>query len=54
MVDEPDGKPLQSEKKPINTTTTNLGYTTEEALKVLGDDIDEVVKSYETNVHNER
>lgn len=59
MVDEPDEKHLQSEKKAafINTTTattTNLGYTTQEALKVLCDEIETVVKSYETKFHNER
>lgn len=68
MVDEPDEKHLQSEKKAAdsnnattntttNTTTTtakNLGYTTQEALKVLCDEIETVVKSYETKFHNER
>lgn len=36
------------------TTTSNLGLTTQEALKVLCDEIEEVVKSYERNLHNER
>ncbi|XP_055296845.1 transmembrane protein 94 isoform X2 [Sitodiplosis mosellana] len=55
MVDEPDEKHLQSEKKPTDSTTitTNLGYTTKEALKVLCDEIETVVKSYETKFHNE-
>lgn len=52
MVDEPDENHLQSEKKPSNTI--NLGYTTQEALKVLCDEIEKVVKSYETDFHNER
>lgn len=52
MVDEPDENHLQSEKNPSNTT--NLGYSTGEALKVLGDEIEKVVKSYETDFHNER
>lgn len=51
MVDEPDEKNLQSEGKPTNNS--NLGYTTREALIILGDEIDKVVKSYETNIHNE-
>lgn len=62
MVDEPDEKHLQGEKKkpaPTTTTTnhnnhTNLGLTTHEALKVLCDEIEEVVKLYERNLHNER
>lgn len=54
MVDEPDEKHLQSEKKTADSTTTNLGYTTKEALKVLCDEIETVVKSYETKFHNER
>lgn len=52
MVDEPDDKHLHSENKPTNNT--NLGYTTEEALKVLGDEIDKLVKLYEANIKNER
>lgn len=35
-------------------TTAKLGLTTQEALKVLGDEIEEVVKLYERNLHNER
>lgn len=56
MVDEPDEKHLPSEKKPTDnhTTDTNLGYTTQEALKVLCDEIETVVRSYETKFHNER
>lgn len=50
MVDEPDEIHLQREKKP----TKNLGYTTHEALKVLCDEIETTVKSYETKFHNER
>ncbi|XP_031627987.1 transmembrane protein 94 isoform X2 [Contarinia nasturtii] len=51
MVDEPDEEPLQSEKNP--TDNTNLGYKTEEALRLLCDEIETVVKSYETKFHNE-
>lgn len=68
MVDEPDEKHLQGEKKkptkaPPTTTNhnnhhqhhpTDLGLTTQEALKVLCDEIDEVVKLYERNLHSER
>lgn len=35
-------------------TTTKLGLTTQEALKVLSDEIEEVVELYERNLHNER
>lgn len=52
MVDEPDEKPLRSEKNP--TDNTKLGYKTEEALKLLCDEIETVVKLYETKFHNER
>lgn len=52
MVDEPDEAHLQREKKPTNHN--NSGYTTEEALKVLCNEIDETVKSYETNFRRER
>lgn len=68
MVDEPDEKHLQGEKKkpkktaPTTTSTSNhnnqhptdLGLTTQEALKVLCNEIEEVVKLYEQNLHNER
>lgn len=52
MVDEPDEIHLQRETK--STNHTDLGFTTEEALKILGDEIDELVKSYETKFHRER
>lgn len=59
MVDEPDEKHLQGENKkptpsPNQNHHTSLGLTTQEALKVLSDEIEEVVKSYEQNLHNER
>lgn len=55
MVDEPnDEKPLQSEKSATDSSRTNLGYTTQEALKVLCDEIETLVTSYETKFHNER
>lgn len=50
MVDEPDEKNLQGENK----SNEVLGFSTAEALKRLSDDIDEVVKSYETKFKNER
>lgn len=49
MVDEPDEKPLHSEKK-----ANKLGYTTKEALKVLCDEIEATVKLYEKKFHSER
>lgn len=49
MVDEPDENHLHSEKK-----TNKLGYTTQEALKVLCDEIETTVKLYEKKFHNER
>lgn len=52
MVDEPDETDLQSEKKA--KTSTELGYKTQEALKVLCDEIEAVVKAYETKFHNQR
>lgn len=52
MVQEPDEIHLQSERKPTNYT--NFGYTSEEALKILGGEIDEVVDSFETKFHRER
>lgn len=52
MVNEPDKNHLQSEKLPSNSI--ELGYTTKEALKVLCDEIEHLVKSYETAFHNER
>lgn len=52
MVDEPDEFDLQSEKKATNST--KLGYNTQEALKVLCDEIEAVVITYETKFHNER
>lgn len=50
MVDEPDEKNLQSEKKSQDA----LGFSTKDALKRLNDDIEEVVKTYETKFNNER
>lgn len=52
MVDEPDELDLQSEKKATNST--KLGYNTQEALKVLCDEIEAVVIIYETKFRNER
>lgn len=49
MVDEPDEPHLRSEKK-----TNKLGYTTQEALKVLCDEIEATVKLYEKKFHSER
>lgn len=52
MVDEPDESDPQRGKKPKNTT--ELGFKTQEALKVLCCEIEEVVKAYETKFHSER
>lgn len=52
MVDEPDESDLQSEKKPTNPT--RLGYKSQQALKVLCDEIEEVVKTYEIKFRKER
>ena len=61
MVDEPDEKHLRGEKKKRKKSTTknhnqhtNLGQSTREALKVLCDEIEEVVKLYERNLHKEK
>lgn len=62
MVDEPDEKCLHGEKKrkksPSTSTTnhnsSNLGRTTQEALKVLCNEIEEVVNVYERRLHDER
>lgn len=50
MVDDPDEKHLHREKQ----TAKKLGYTTKEALKILGDEIETTVKLYEKKFHNER
>lgn len=62
MADEPDEKCLHGEKKRKKSTSTstanhnnsNLGRTTQEALKVLCDEIEEVVTVYERCLHDER
>lgn len=56
MVDEPDEQRLQGEKRksPTANGSSHLGWTTQEALKVLSDEIEAVVKLYERNLHDER
>lgn len=60
MVNEPDEKCLHGEKKrkkstsTTNHNSTNLGQTTQESLKVLSEEIEEVVNVYEQRLNDER
>lgn len=51
MVNEPDENHLQSEKDPIDS---NLGFTTQEALKRLSEEIEQVVHLHETRFKSHR